>query len=213
MPPTSLHVTSDSYVLCTLLCQNYDQYQPSPWLTEVDPKSSPYYPQVGDAVSVLRYLHLVVDTLHNLKVRKTVSTFYFTSTFGWVVITCSQTAAIYLVVVCAVSISTQLCVLQLLALEAIAGTCRHSACTACIRIPYLAPCAGQSDEYNVHFLLFPQVMYFRQGHEQYLQAVRRELVFSTRGMLLPWQLLDLRVSLGCWSHYIHLYLLALYCFF
>lgn len=36
----------------SLLWQNYDQYQPSPWLTEVEPKSSPYYPQVGDAVSV-----------------------------------------------------------------------------------------------------------------------------------------------------------------
>ena len=34
-----------------LLCQDYEQYRPSSWLTEVEPKSSPYYPQVGDAVS------------------------------------------------------------------------------------------------------------------------------------------------------------------
>ena len=41
-----------SEYLCTLsFCQDYEQYRPSSWLTEVEPKSSPYYPQVGDAVS------------------------------------------------------------------------------------------------------------------------------------------------------------------
>ena len=55
--------------------------------------------------------------------------------------------------------------------------------------------------HTLHFVthasfLFLQVMYFRQGHEQYLQEVRKEQVFSTRGMQLPWQHFDLRVCLG-----------------
>ena len=55
--------------------------------------------------------------------------------------------------------------------------------------------------HTLHFgmhasFLFLQVMYFRQGHEQYLQEVRKEQVFPTRGMQLPWQHFDLRVRLG-----------------
>lgn len=45
---------------------------------------------------------------------------------------------------------------------------------------------------NIHFPL--QVMYFRQGHEAYIEAVRRNNIYELNPNKEPWRKMDLRVG-------------------
>lgn len=46
----------------------------------------------------------------------------------------------------------------------------------------------------VHHFLF-QLIYFRQGHEAYVRAVRKSKIYSVNLQKQPWNKMDLRVSL------------------
>ena len=149
-----------------LLCQDYEQYRPSSWLTEVEPKSSPYYPQVGDAVSGV----IGEESIPSLIPEQCSDT---------TLILCGDVLGHFwqcILVPAAHSTYVRLCSLM-----------RAPNCGGVIHTLHFGTHAS---------FLFLQVMYFRQGHEQYLQEVRKEQVFSTRGMQLPWQHFDLRVCLG-----------------
>lgn len=64
--------------------------------------------------------------------------------------------------------------------------------------------------YNVYFLgififyFYFKVIYFRQGHEAYIEAVRRNNIYELNPHKEPWRKVVLRVGLHCtWSGFQH----------
>ena len=168
-----------------LLCQDYEQYRPSSWLTEVEPKSSPYYPQVGDAVSRV----ICEESISSLIPEQCSEEVHCAVQYWHINLKCNM--VLHLSILCG-DILGHLC-------QCILVPAAHSTYVRLCSLMHAAYCGGviHTLHFGTHALfLFLQVMYFRQGHEQYLQEVRKEQVFSTRGMQLPWQHFDLRVCLG-----------------
>lgn len=44
--------------------------------------------------------------------------------------------------------------------------------------------------------LFPQVVYFRQGHEAYVEAVKKAKIYTISKLKQPWRKMELRVIIN-----------------